>query len=387
VKVFLILFSLLFLSNASMADVGETTHDFMPDEFLMKSYIKAHETTVSNRVDTFNRSGKKWVMENLDKESAQTMKELFKKAGVRKFKKITKNDHYFSLKVDSIKISFSTADLILDRIYINGKIFEISSKESLPEFQLRLRNFLKNQPLKKKTSFIDYLIPMAHAQNYNIERLEDMVVLNASGVISITYQVKWPWKKSEYAVDLANALTERLNGAFDECTRKSQQLSDFAFRRMDDSMKKIVDSMKTEGKFDRTKLISSLMKKFAVARPVDAQSSIDEGQYKPISGSCSNFDTKNPGVIQQMFPTMTLNPTNTNMKYEDWLTGSSGFGNELDARKGVCDAIERTVTCLEKLEGIENNKIANQTTGPVQKINFSRRSVFEEVSGTKGSSK
>lgn len=370
-----------------MADIGETTHDFKPDEFLMKSYIKAHETTVSNRIDTFNRSGNKWVLENLDKESTQTMKALFNKVGVKKFNKVTKHDHYFSLKIDSVKISFSTADLILDRIFINGKSFDINSKESLPDFQLRLRRFLKVNQAEKKTSFLDYLIPKAHAQNYNVDRLEDMVVLNASGVISITYQVKWPWKKSEYAVDLANALTERLNKAYDECKGKSQQLSNFEFIRMDDDMKKIVGSMKTEGKFDRTKLISSLMKKFAVARPVDAQSETDQGKYKPISGSCSSFDTKNPGVIQQMFPTMTLNPTNTDMEYNDWLTGSSGVGNELDAKKGVCDAIDRTVVCMEELEKIENNKVANQSTGVVQKINFSRRSVFEEVNGTKGSSK
>lgn len=379
--------SFLSVSNASLADIGETTHDFMPDEFLMKSYIKAHEAVVSSRVKTFNNSGENWVMNNLDDDSKAEMKSLFKKSGVRKFKRVVKNDHYYSLKVDSIKISFSTADLILDRIFIGGKAFDISHKESLAQFQKRLRSFLsKNRPVKK-TSFIDYLIPKAHAQFYNKDRVEDMVVLNASGVISITYQVKWPHKKSEYAIDLANALTNELNGAFDECSRKSQQLSDISFRRMDDSMKNIVDSMKTEGKIDRSKLISSLMKKFAVKRPVDAESMAGTGSYKPISGKCSNFDTNNPGVIQQMFPTMSRNPVDASKDYNSWLTGNSLLGTEVNAKRGVCDAIDRTVSCLEGLEGIESKNIANQTTGGVQKINFSRISVFEEVNGSKGNSK
>lgn len=387
VKVFLILLSLLSVSNTSLADIGETTHDFMPDEFLMKAYIKAHEAVVSDRVNSFNSNGKKSVMNNLDDTSKALMNSLFKKSGVHKFSKVVKNDHYYSLKVETIKISFSTADLILDRIYVDGEIFEINRREDLTQLQTRLKSFLVKSRTKKKTSFIDYLIPQAHAQFYNRDHIEDMVVLNASGVISITYPVKGNQKISEYAIDLANALTNELNGAFEECSRKSQQLSDISFRRMDDSMKSIVDSMKTEGKMDRSKLISSLMKKFAIKAPVDAESVNDKGSYKPISGSCSNFDNKNPGVIQQMFPTMTRNPVDPSKNYDSWLTGNSLLGTEVNAKRGVCDAIDRTVNCLEGLEGIETNNIANQTTGDVQKIKFSRRSVFDEVNGSKGNSK
>lgn len=390
VKVYLILISLLSVSSLSFADIGEKTHEFMPDEFLMKSYIRAHEATVTKRVNLYNRSRKNWLPQHLDKKSKAEMNKLFDLAGTRQLEKITKKDHFYNIKVASVNISFSTADLILDRIYIAGKLFEISQKESLPEFQARLRSFLKKSRKPKRTSFLSFIIPEAHAINFtalNEDRLESMVVLNATGVISITYDVKWPWIKSEYAVDLANALTDELNSAYDECTRKSQQLSDVSFRRMDDSMKKIIDSMKTEGKIDRSKLISSLLKKFSVKKAVDAESETDKGTYKPIQGQCNSFDTKNPGIMQQMFPTLTRNPTDTTKDYNSWLTGNSAIGNDVNAKRGVCDAIDRTVSCLEGLEGIEKKNIANQSSGVVQKIKFSRISVFDEVNGTKSNAK
>jgi hypothetical protein len=156
---------------------------------------------------------------------------------------------------------------------------------------------------------------------------------------------------------------------------------------MDDSMKKIIDSMKTEGKIDRSKLISSLLKKFSVKKAVDAESETDKGTYKPIQGQCNSFDTKNPGLMQQMFPTLTRNPTATTKDYNSWLTGNSAIGNDVNAKRGVCDAIDRTVSCLEGLEGIEKKNIANQSSGVVQKIKFSRISVFDEVNGTKSNAK
>ena len=275
-RVFLLCLFITLSSGSAWAQFGEESHSFIPDEYLTKSYIRAHEAVLKKRVAAFNKNGLKLLQEAVKGEDAKLIKTQMAHTRLRSLKSVQKRDHYYLLKLGTTKINFSAADLLLDRIYINGQSFDLNKKESLPDFQNRLVKFLRaNQP--KRTSFLNFIIPKAHALDYDLSKVEQMVVLNATGLVSITYEEPWSWNHAKWAKELAMAFTDELNKGYKECQDKTESLSKWPSRRIGDDLRKVLDSMKTEGNIDRSKVVSSLLKKFSKGRPVDPQSAVNKG--------------------------------------------------------------------------------------------------------------
>ena len=379
---------LSFLSAPAFSGIGEDRNDFFPDEFTIKSYIRAHEQVLSEKVQKYNKDGLNWLLKGINKQKdLDLLKSQIAHTRSKRLMPIRFRNNHYVMQAGRIKLSFTASDLLLDRIYINGKAFKLDKKESLPEFQKRLLSFIKN-PKKERTSFLDLFFSKAHAISYDTSRLESLIVLNASGVISITYDEPWFWEIGEYSTNLANAFTDQLNRAHRECRAKSQEVSKYSSRRIGSDFQKILDSMKTSGRVDKAKLISSLLKKFSNRSKVDEESPGNTGSYKPLSGKCEKIDQNNPGLIQQMFPISPSAPTLTGASYGTWVRAASDVGGVPDAREGVCDALEKTVLCLENLETIQAKNVKDSLDSPVKltrDVNLDSGTVFEEVNGSHSS--
>lgn len=379
---------LSFLSTPAFAGFGEDKNDFFPDEFTIKSYIRAHEKVLADKVERYNKEGLTWLLQGINKQKdLDLIKSQIAHTRSKRLMPIRVRDHHYVMQAGRIKLSFSASDLLLDRIYINGRTFKLDKQESLPNFQKRLLSFIK-KPTKKRTSFLDFFISSANAYFYDISRVESLIVLNASGVISVTYNEPWFWEVGEYSVNLANAFTDQLNKAHSECRTKSQEVSKYSSRRIGADFQKILDSMKTSGRVDKAKLISSLLKKFSKKNAIDEESEGKVGSYKPLSGKCEKIDENNPGLIQQMFPISPSAPTLTGASYGTWVRATSDVGGMPDAREGVCDALEKTVLCLENLETIQAKNVRDSLDSPVKltrDVNLDSGTVFEEVNGSHSS--
>ncbi len=374
------------MSFSITAGIGENNEQFLPDEFTMKSYIKAHEVVLEKRIKKYNKEGLNWLLSNMkETEAKNLLKTQSKRTRSKRLIPTKKRDQYYVLEVADNRISFSAADLLLDRIYINGKEFSLSKKETLPKFQDRLLSFIKKTKLKR-TSFLDFIIPKAHAAKYDKSRVESLIVLNATGVISVTYDAPWFWEVGQYSVDLASAFTEQLDLAYDECDKKTHELKKYNSRRIGKNFQKILNSMKSEGKVDNAKVISSIMKKFSGKNKVDKESSSNSGKYEPIHGRCAQIDKNNPGMIQQMFPIVSHAPVQTGASFTTWVNATSGNGGKANARDGVCDALQKTVSCLSNLEVIQANNAKRQKNEAVRitkDVNLDKGTVFDEVNGSR----
>ncbi|MBK25613.1 MAG: hypothetical protein CME70_16570 [Halobacteriovorax sp.] len=385
-RTIIFILSITLFSYSSFAGLGENDEQFLPNEFTMKSYIKAHELVLEKRIKKYNKEGLNWLISGIkNKDAKDLIKTQSKRTRTKRLIPIRKRDQYYVLEVAQNRISFSAADLLLDRVYVNGKEFNLDKKETLPMFQNRLLSFIKKSNAKK-TSFLNFLVPKAHAYNYDKTRVQELVVLNASGVISVTYDKPWFWEVGQYSVDLAHAFTEQLNLAYRECDKKTHEMSKYSSRRIGSDFQKILNSMKTRGKVDSTKVISSLLKKFSGKNKVDRETSSDSGKYKPLGGKCAKIDKNSPGLIQQMFPISAHAPVLTGSSYATWVRSSSDLGGEPDARYGVCDALQKTVSCLANLEVIQANNIKKQKNEAVRltkDVNLDEGTVFDEVNGSR----
>lgn len=356
------------------AEHGEKTHTFDTNEFILKNYIKSFETVLNKRVDRYNREGLKWLQTRTKTKSDKNLiKTQIARGNVNALSTIQKRDHYWVMKVANHKVSFSSADILLNRVYVDGTIFELKRRESLEKFQKRLLHRIRAK--NKRTSFLDFFISPAHAQ-FNKKRVEEIVVLNATGVISISYDEPWWFEIPEYAKDLALAMSEEINRANKECTQKSQELARWDTRRRGKGLIKIVNSLKTNGKINHAKLISSLMKKFSTKNKVDEETVMFSGSHKALNGSCEDmmFGWK-------IFPQTNVSPTGNGQTYKDWVTGNAA--QKVDAKTGLCSAVKQTVSCLEGLEAIESSNIANNgSASRVKEIEFDSDSSFDEVNGS-----
>lgn len=371
-----LLILLLSLSPLTgFAGFGEETHTFDSNEFILKNYIKSFETVLNQRVDRYNKSGLQWLQDKTRRdEDKNLIKTQIARSNIKALNPIHKRDHYWVMKVANHRVSFSSADILLNRVYVDGKMFELNSKETLAAFQARLLKSIRTE--KKKTSFLNFIIPEAHAENYNKKRVEEIVVLNATGVISITYDEPWWFEVPEYAKDLALAMSEEINKAHEECTEKSEELAKWNTRRMGKGLSGIVNSLKTNGRVDHAKLMSSLMKKFSTKNRIDKESASSRGKHKAISGTCEQmmFGWK-------LFPQSNVAPIGNGLTYRSWVLGNAG-GN-VDAKTGLCSAVKQTVACLENLDAIESKNIANDDGAhSIKEVNFKKNSAYDEVNGS-----
>lgn len=390
-KIALFIIVSLFHSTlwAGLGEATSSTH-YEESELLVKSYIEAHRKVLAQRVEKYNKEGLNWVTSEIENpKDASLIKSQIDRTRTRKLHPIRRKNNTYYMKVGGHTFSYNHSDLLMDRIYINGEEFNLSKKETLSEFQDRLYSFI-TKPKAKKTSFLNLVMDQAHAYPIDRSRAHDMVILNATGVISISYEKPWFWEVGEYSASMAFVLAEEVNAAYKECSDKTSEMNKSYDRRMSGYMKKIIDSMKEEGEITEARLISSILKKYSKKNRIDREDEHYKGNYKPIQGECKSLESNNPGLVMQMFPESNYAPVLTGASYSQWVKSSANDGRGgVNARQGICSALKKTVSCLENLEVVNAKNINESRNEAVIEriVDFGGDTVYDEVSGTHAISK
>ncbi len=195
-----------------------------------------------------------------------------------------------------------------------------------------------------------------------LEQVEAMVVLNETGIISITYEDPWFWEVGYYAVSLWSFMADALDTADAECANVSQALTDSPDQRLGAGARRALDSLLEDGRIKDSRLLSSLLKRYSRNNPIDPENASDRGRYQPLSGDiCSNLDPNNPGYLQQMFPP----PMDDTEAYY----------------RKKCERIEKTAACLNDLNVIDKLNRSRQGDKAFREADFSAN-VFPVVAGS-----
>ena len=177
----------------------------------------------------------------------------------------------------------------------------------------------------------------------DIQRVERMVRMNSNGLISISYDVKWPWDKAKYGHSLYKILKTDMLQLDAECREVKKSMMDDSKVMLSPKLHNATKSLFNNGEVHHILLLNSVMKKYAGFHPVDSETADDKGNYKPIvTALCTNDDVDNFGMIQHMFPT---------------------FEGTFDAevKIGTCTRFQKAATCLRDIFTISESRLNSAT--------------------------
>ncbi|WP_143558896.1 hypothetical protein [Solemya velum gill symbiont] len=182
------------------------------------------------------------------------------------------------------------------------------------------------------------------------QRAEKMIILNENGVVGVTYSYPWSFKWAEYASSLGELFVKEIYSA--------QNRAD-----------SYIGSLLSKPTYEiaNSRLVSSLLQKYANRDWVDPESRNDPGAIQPLSGElCSDLRIDSQGLISQMFPT----PTNTR-----------SIGGEVWG-ENVCGELYIVKVCLSQLARIHISRTKTNKE-PIHKVDFPDSSVFQKLAPQK----
>lgn len=217
----------LSLSCTARANYGEeniTNELANYRDQLVVSFLR--ESVVEQR-DSFDRE--QYSLEHLMKSLPDgKAKEKVKERAVRSGSNALatghwRNDTYY-LQLGEHRIHFSINDVVLERIYIDGEVFELRPNESFDVLAVRLENFIENNIVpKNQTSWfestLDLFFPKALAEN---NPYSDILFINSIGVIHLKVQA-WVWWRDD--VDRFKELLAEVTDKLRETQRTCRELS------------------------------------------------------------------------------------------------------------------------------------------------------------------
>jgi len=134
------------------------------------------------------------------------------------------------------------------------------------------------------------------------QRLEKLVFLNENGSISISYEVPWSFEYPDYATSLGTLLRSELVMAYSECQSLKDDLDSVAQPPLGPTTQAIIESMESYGSTTQAGLLTSLLTKYALKNPIDAETPHNTGKYKMLNAKfCTNAQITDPGLMEQMF--------------------------------------------------------------------------------------
>lgn len=173
------------------------------------------------------------------------------------------------------------------------------------------------------------------------QRAEEVVRVNANGLMSITYQMEWPWEKSAYVVSLYNVLNADLKSLNTQCAAVKQSMLDDGEVIAGPNLLGVTKSMFSKGEIHQVYVMNGLLKKYSGKYPVDEEKNGDGGKYKPLMSSTCNSLNKDEngriGMMQQMFYTMT-EPFDTRLKTD------------------LCGGLQKAAICLRDIFTISESR-------------------------------
>ncbi len=195
------------------------------------------------------------------------------------------------------------------------------------------------------------------------EMLEKSVILNENGIISVTYTYPWFWEVGEFAQNVGTTFGKELVSAQNECERTLDQLKSDSTVHLGKKTEEYISSVVVNRRIDYSRLISSLLQKYANKGFIDPESSGNAGKLTPLHGQlCADNRVDKSGLLRQMF----ASPKNPRSVGGDiWV-------------EDTCGELYIVRRCLYHLANTNyNNKTANQT--PAKIIDLPSPGVFQKI--------
>jgi hypothetical protein len=143
---------------------------------------------------------------------------------------------------------------------------------------------------------------IAETEMTELERVQHIVIMNSDGLVSIRYDVEWPWERKEHSDALYYRLVADLKEVTAQCEAVNKMLLEDQDTMLGPNLRNATISIFHEREIHPVLLMNAILRKYAVKHPVDIETNEDRGIIKAIrSAHCNNFDSDNYGMLQNMF--------------------------------------------------------------------------------------
>lgn len=233
-------------------------------------------------------------------------------------------------------------------VLTTGKYYAVRLLANLPSGPIRQTEGIRKMPRLFATLLLCTVIshPLAAQDNLtDRQRVEQMVRINSNGLLSITYQVKWPWEKAAYGQSLYNVWLEDMMHVESQCRDIKGLMANDPELRLNPALHNATQSLFSEGEIHHILLMNAILKKYVGLFPVDPETTKDQGTFQPVLGAeCSSedYDAGNIGMIQQML-----------VRFEE------PFQSEVV--QGICSWSKKTASCLRDIHTISEKRMSSAT--------------------------
>lgn len=195
----------------------------------------------------------------------------------------------------------------------------------------------------------------------NQKYLEEIVIMNETGQISISYDDPWWFEIAEYSNALLKAMEIHLDEGREECAVMTQSLVNNDTYGLGPSSYKLLTSLQYNGRTDYSRLMTSLLRKYSHKNSVDKENASTFGHHRALRGEvCNRFSTEGgAGVIQRM---VVLE-----------------VGRHEGVASWACAKITQTANCLDKLIYLSDLNQSRLKGRRPTRIALSKNTVFEPI--------
>jgi hypothetical protein len=348
---------LLFVSNILVVHAGQNGGDHQPNDkandILLRSYANNYIKILNKGRIKYNKFAQntKPRLAKLSKKSP--LYQLHQKQNFPKLKQLQYEDATYILKSGPYKITYTFLDILRNRIYINKNIFSLIKNEDFNQFSQRLRKFTLKLSAKgkKNFSYLSIFIDSAMAVNNTPDFEQDMLILNAAGVVNV--QIKehaWTWATLEsstaHMTNLLKQLKVDINKEIDSCKQGIESLKEREVRKLAEKTKKVIDYVRRytsskEVNMPERKIVNLFLKQYA--NPNSRREVANEENFIGYN-SCNDF-------IENLYRTRGANVALGSLKNNI---------ESMGAEAKICEDVSELANCYENLQ---NTNTANLKRG------------------------